>query len=206
MTQRDSSLLRTKPLPALLAACSRLIKWRSTRICLSSGPRLSIVSENAPVNWGKLSTAGRMVSRALIRSVFFAQPGNGMLRRFRARRTRLDMTMRSCGPLRRAFSTGGLRNSSMVMVLLRGHVIHLVRRLLDFVTQAGGLFKILRDHSLVQLLLQMFEPLGQVPALPQSQRSLAHMHGALVHGLEQPLQPLGERRVTLGATQSPGLL
>src|SRR5271154_3432972 len=151
MTQSDSSLLRTRPLPAFLAACSRLIKWRSTRICLSSGPRLSIVSENAPVNWDKLSTAGRIVSKALIRSAFLAQPGNAMLRRFRARRTRLDMTILSCGPVRRALSTGGLRNSCMVMALFWGRVIQLVFRHLDLVTQVGGFLEILRGHGLIQL-------------------------------------------------------
>src|ERR1043166_7708206 len=155
MTQSDSSLLKIIPLPTPLAACSRLIKWRSTRICLSMARRLSIDSENAPAIWGKLSTAGRTASSALTRSAFFAQPGNGKLFKLRANRTRLDITIRSCGPSRLHDCEGGARNSLMFFTAsVRGQTVEFFPGLLDFVAQDGRLFEILIVYGFLQLLLQ----------------------------------------------------
>src|SRR5260221_4241554 len=87
------------------------MRCRWTRTCLSSAESFSMDSEKAPAISGRLSTAGRMASHILIRSGFFAHVGNAALRMLRANRTRLDITMPSCGPLRRALSAGGIRKS-----------------------------------------------------------------------------------------------
>ena len=54
-----------------------------------------MVSENESFISGSAATAGRMVSRTRMRSGFLAQPGNGVSLRLRAKRTRLEVTMRS---------------------------------------------------------------------------------------------------------------
>ena len=79
-------------LPAPFAACSRLIKWRSTSTCLSNAARSCKPSENASCISGSSSTRDRICSRIDVRSTFFAHPGKARLRKFRARRTRLLIT------------------------------------------------------------------------------------------------------------------
>ena len=93
ITHSDSSRFSTRPLPAFFAACSRLIKCRSTKMFLSSTVRLSIDSENESPICGNPSTAGRISSSALTRSGFFAHPGNGIPFTLRAKRTRLESTI-----------------------------------------------------------------------------------------------------------------
>src|SRR5436305_4025575 len=178
MKQSVSSRFRTKPLPALLAACSRLMRWRSTRICLSSVDRESIVCEKASFISGNPSTAGRINSKTRTRSGFFAHPGKAASLMFRARRTRLDMTMRSKGPLRRALSAGGIRKLWMSMASdRRGDA---GGGLLDFVAQRGGGFEILLLDGLDEFLLERFEPVGQVAALAQSFGNFADVARSLV--------------------------
>src|SRR5438876_187000 len=207
ITQRVSSLFNTNPLPTPLAACSRLIKWRSTRICLSIELRLSIDSENAPPIWGKLSTAGRTTSSARTRSAFFAQPGNGKPLRLRASRTRLDITIRSCGPSRLHDCAGGARNSLMFfMTSARGKAVEFFTGLPDLVPQDGGLLKILVVDGLLELLLQSVEFFDVVLVLLQLLGDFADMFDSFVHGFEQPFQALGKRRVTLRAAEPARLL
>ena len=69
-----------------------------------------MVPEKASFISGSASMAGWMTSSTRMRSGFLAQPGKAASFRLRASRTRLDMTIRSCGPLRRALSAGGIRN------------------------------------------------------------------------------------------------
>src|SRR5713226_5476391 len=175
ITQSDSSRLSTRPLPPLLAACSRLMRWRSTRMFLSSTDRLSIDSENAPANCGSDSTAGRICSSALTRSAFLAQPGKASPFRLRASRTRLDMTMRLCGPSRRAVSAGGVRNSWISMRSGGGNFAEFFLRRLDFVAHHGGLFEVLLGHRFIQLLEERLQFVGQITALLQVVR---HFEGA----------------------------
>src|SRR5207253_11238166 len=137
-------------------------------ICLSIALKLSIVSENAPAICGKVSTAGRTSSRALTRSAFFAQPGKGKSLRFRASRTRLDITIRSCGPSRLHDCAGAARNSLMFFMASTGsQVIELFARLFDLVAQKRGLLEILVADSLLQLLLQSVEFFAVVIVLPR---------------------------------------
>src|SRR5437867_5538511 len=156
ITQRDSSLLRTNPLPALLAACSRLIRWRSTRMFLSRTVRLSIDSEKAPANCGNDSTAGRISSSALTRSTFLAHPGNARPFKLRARRTLLDRTIRLCGPSRRDVSEGGGRKSWMFMRSGSGYITQLVLGDFDFIAHDRGLLEVFVRHGLVQFFLERF--------------------------------------------------
>lgn len=94
MTERVSSPFTTRPLPAFLAACSRLMRCFSTRSCLSRGVRVSIATETLAGRMVERSaTAGWIVSRSFRRSAFLSQPGNGKSFTLRARRTRLVMTM-----------------------------------------------------------------------------------------------------------------
>src|ERR1035437_5790462 len=207
MKHSVSSRFSTSPLPAFLAACSRLMRWRSTRICLSREDRLSIVPEKAPFISGRASMAGRTNSSKRIRSNFLAQPGKAACFRLRASRTRLDITIRSCGPLRRALSAGGIRKTSSSMVVsARWGIGCPSRDLLDFIPQNGGLLEILLLDSLGELLLQVLEPIRQIATLPQRFRDFAHMPSPFVHGLEQAFQRLGESLVTLRAAQPPRLL
>src|ERR1700691_4400695 len=123
-----------------------------------------MASENESLISGRLSTAGRMVSRIFTRSVFLAQPGNAASFKLRARRTRLDMTMRSCGPCRWAVSAGGERKvwRSRVLTLV-GQIFYrggALGRLLDFVAQLGGFLEVFRFDGLLQFLLQRFQAVG----------------------------------------------
>src|SRR6266702_4083159 len=206
ITQSDSSRLSTRPLPPLLAACSRLTRWRSTRIFLSSTVRLSIDSENAPANCGNDSTAGRICSSALTRSAFLAQPGKASPFRLRASRTRLDMTMRLCGPSRRAVSAGGVRNSWMSMRSDGSNFAEFFLRRLDFVAHHCGLFEVLLGHHFIQLLEEGLQFVGQIPALLQVVRDFADVLGSFVHGFEQSFQPLRKSHIAPRTTQPPGLL
>src|SRR5205823_3435480 len=157
ITQKVSSRLSTRPLPALLAACSRLIRWRSTRICLSSVDRLSMASAKASFISGRASTAGRMSSSTRTRSGFLAHPGKEASLRLRAKRTRLDITIRSYGPLRRAESAGGVRNVCKSMALNRRGLGQPSRRSVDFIPKDCRLFEILVGDGLGQLLLEQLE-------------------------------------------------
>src|SRR5207249_1325487 len=74
----------TTALPVPLAACSRLIRCRSTNTCRSNAERSCKLSENDSCISGSPSTCGLTSSRIELRSAFFAQPGKGRLRRFRA--------------------------------------------------------------------------------------------------------------------------
>src|SRR6266478_7805090 len=206
MKHRVSSRLRIKPLPALLAACSRLMRWRSTNICLSSVDKLSIVSEKASFISGKASTVGRINSRTRIRSGFLAQPGKDASLRLRARRTRLDITMRSKGPLRRAMSAGGMRKSCMPMVSGHGGIGEPGSSLFDFVAQDGGFLEIFIFDGLAKFLWQELEALRQIAAVAQGFGDLADVAGAFVHGFEQPFQGLGESVITFRASESAGFL
>src|SRR6266700_493471 len=192
ITQSVSSLFSTSPLPTFLAACSRLTRWRSTRICLSIAVRLSIDSEKAPSICGRLSTAGRTISSALTRSAFLAQPGNENALRLRARRTRLDITMRTCGPSRLHDCAGAARNSWMFFirqaVLTRRLAIKFFSRLFDFIPQNGGLLEILVGDGFLELLLQFAELFGIILVLLQWLWDFAHMLRPFVHRLEQALQ------------------
>src|SRR5690242_251298 len=203
MKHSVSSRFRTSPLPALLAACSRLIKCRSTRICLSSADKLSIVSEEASFISGNPSMAGRISSRMRTRSGFLAQPGKDASLIFRARRTRLDMTIRSCGPLRRAVSAGGIRKEWISM--LGSGRSQPRRSLLDLVPEYSRLFEILRLDRLGQSFMKRFEPVGQITVLPKSFRHFANMPSPFVHGLNQPLEWLGKSLVAFRASESAGL-
>jgi len=88
-------------------------------------------------------------------------------------RTRLDITMRSCGPRRRAPSAGGTRNReypfylTVALILILLLILHFPHScffsaagppvrggLLNFVAQHGRLFKILGLYGLGQALLQ----------------------------------------------------
>src|SRR6266511_1524273 len=194
ITQSVSSLFSTSPLPTFLAACSRLTRWRSTRICLSIAVRLSIDSENAPSICAKLSTAGRTTSRALTRSAFLAQPGNGNALRLRARRTRLDITMRTCGPSRLHDRAGGARNSWMLFIRqalsTRRLAVEFFARLFDFIPQNGRLLEILIGDGLLELLLQFAEFFGMILVLLEWLRDFSHVLRPFMHRLEQPFQTL----------------
>src|SRR2546421_8474869 len=207
ITQRFSSWFRTSPLPTPLAWCSRLIKWRSTRICFSITLRLSMDSENAPAICGKVSTAGRISSSAFTRSGFLAQPGNGIPCRLRASRTRLDITIRSCGPSRLQDCAAVARNSLMFfMTSARGQAVKFFPGLFDLVTQQGGLLEILVADGLFQLFLQPIQSFNVIFMLLQLLGDFADVPGPFVHGLEQPFQSLGKRRVTIRAAEPSGLL
>src|SRR6185369_2964158 len=187
MTQRDSSRLSTRPLPALLAACSRLIRWRSTKMFLSRTVRLSIDSENAPAMALNDSTAGRINFSALMRSTFFAQPGKASPFRLRARRTRLERTIRLCGPSRREVSDGGGRKSSIFIVSIssRRQIAELLFGGLDFIPHNRGLLEIFIGDGFVEFSLERFQLIGEVATLLQVLRHLARMFDALMHRLQQ---------------------
>src|SRR5262245_46744266 len=201
ITQSVSSRFNTSPLPALLAACSRLIRCRSTRICLSSCVRLSMDSEKASFISGRLWTAGRMVSRTLMRSGFFAQPGKAACLMLRASRTRLDITIRSCGPFRRAESAGGIRNWWMSIVSARGDVAQTGAHLFDFIAQQRGLFEIFVLHGFGQFFLQTLQAIGQVPGLAQRFGNFADVACTFVHGFEQALETFSECFVAFGTAE-----
>ena len=86
----------TAPEPSPRAACSREIRWRSTSTCFCTEVRSPSSWENASFIAGSASTAGRIRSKRLQRArSFFAQPGNGWPRRFRASRIR-DVSTAPC--------------------------------------------------------------------------------------------------------------
>src|SRR5205807_100861 len=82
-------------LPTLFAACSRLMRWRSTRTCFSSAERSCNNSENESCISGSSSTRGLINSRMAVRSAFLAQPGKARCLRLRALRQFADVL----GPL-----------------------------------------------------------------------------------------------------------
>jgi len=102
-------------IPAGLFAACRAEGWRSTRICLSSVVRLSIDSKSSLI----MAAAARPRSSGwlrgiLMRSGFFRPAGERGVPDVPRQADRLDITMRSCGPFRRADSAGGMRNGMEV--------------------------------------------------------------------------------------------
>ena len=140
-------------------------------------------------------------------SVFLAHPGKAAPRRLRASRTRLDITIRSCGPVRRAVSAGGMRNSWMFMASAGARresswslAALISSRRLAACSKSSAL------TALSSFFCKCFRRSVKSRLWRKRRGHFAHVFGALVHRLEQTLQPLGKSRVTLRATQPSGLL
>src|SRR5580693_1091998 len=108
----------TTPLPTFFAACSRLMRCRSTNTCLWIALMLSIESPKWSAISGRFSTTGWIISSSFCRSAFFAHPGNGYSRMLRANRTRDDMTILLLGPSALTHSPGLFSKSSIFMFAL----------------------------------------------------------------------------------------
>src|SRR6266404_7363844 len=144
-------------LPALLAACSRLMRCRSTSTCLSSAERSWSNSENESCISGSFSTRGLMNSRIAVRSAFFAHPGNARLRRLRASRTRLLTTIWWCGPSPRSHSPA----FDITFENFTALPCQFGFELFDLVAQRRGRFVIFLSHSFLQTLVQVPHPVAQ---------------------------------------------
>ena len=76
----------------------------------------------------------------------------------------------------------------------------------DLVAQTGGVLVVLGLHGLLQIVLETLHALGDLLQPRHARGQLAGVVRALVHRLEQVAQALGERVVTLAATQPARLL
>ena len=83
--------------------------------------------------------------------------------------------------------------------------VEFLSRLPNLVAQDCGLFKIFVADGLLQILLQPIQLFHVILVLLQLLRDFADMFGPFVHRLEQTFQSLGERGVTIRATQAAGL-
>ena len=173
-------------LPTLFAACSRLIRCRSTSTCFSSAERSCSNSEKESCISGSSSTRGLISSRIWVRSAFFAQPGKGALPKIARQPDPAadhDLMVRpfAAQPFAaRRHDVGEFHPLNCLLVF----------ELLDLIAQGRGTFVIFfRDR-----FLQIF---GQARAFDRPARSrdaarcgkFADMLGALVHRLEQTPKP-----------------
>ena len=101
--------------------------------------------------------------RAVMRSSFLAQPGNGREARFRASRIRVLMTMSACGPSG-SIQAAGWRMSVEKRIMVgdwvkrRGAVGRRVAELVDLVAQPHGVFEVLVVDRLGQCAAERIEP------------------------------------------------
>ena len=111
----------------------------------------------------------------------------------------------------RTFAPRGLGGGSEKLVEVHGvHGRRGLRRaggnLFDFVAQDRRLLEVFVLDGLGQFLLQRFQPVRRLAGLAQRRGHFAHVPRALVHGLEQAFEALGEGPVTFRAAEPAGLL
>src|SRR5436190_2181292 len=159
MTDSAWSLLMTTPAPGFAPLSSRLIRWRSTRICFSSSVSSPIPMLSERFIGPVADSAVRQVSKISLRCAGFAQPGKGVPTRLRASRTRVIRTIAVLLPAESVSSEGVSISEEMVMGgLARGLGCKTLFDLVDFIAGAGGVFVTLGLDCLVEVEFELREP------------------------------------------------
>src|SRR5882757_4964344 len=182
MTTQDWSLLMTMPEPDLAWHSSRLMRWRSTRICFCSSSRVSTGMARPRFICGSAATACMHWSRISRFCASFAQPGNGWAARFRARRMRV---MSTTALLLAAVSVSSEWDSmsSLIFMFRAGFAAGRRTDLGDFITVARRILITLGLDGLVELGFELGEALVEGLARQGALRDLAGVRAALVHGV-----------------------
>src|ERR1019366_1219691 len=202
ITENVWSLLMMTPASALAPLSSRLMRWRSTRICRSSSLS-SLVSTSRPCCIGSVATtARRQPAKISARCTGLAQPGNGRLARLRARRMRVISTIAVLLPAAPVSSEGGSLREAIGLAfprrLLSGGLLDLV----DFIAGAGGVFVAFGFHGLREVEFELAEPVGEGFALECTVRDFAGVFRAFVQVVEHRLDDGLERLVARGAAEA----
>src|SRR5215207_3132973 len=128
------------PAPVFAPLSSRLMRWRSTRICRSRSLRSPIATLNDRFICGIAATAVRHAWRISSRCAGLAQPGNECPARLRASRTRVMSTIAVLLLEVSVNSDGVSISEEIVMALARGLLVERLFDLVDFIAGAGGVF------------------------------------------------------------------
>jgi hypothetical protein len=157
MTENAWSLLITTPLPCLEPLSSRLIRWRSTRICFSSSPSSPTPTRGRASGAPVEVTAARQARGSSRAAPGFAQPGNGWPARLRARRIRVIRTMADLLLVASVSSEGVSMSEAMVMGSARRLWVDGLFDLVDFIAAARRLLVALGLDRLGEVDLELGE-------------------------------------------------
>src|SRR5262245_9692728 len=171
--------LMTTALPIPFAACSRLIRCRSTSTCFSTAESSFSCSEKESCICSRPSTTGLISSRIRIRSAFFAQPGKGSLERLRARRTLLLMTIGWSPPCGDNHSPGVVRIEAIFIDL------HLRFQVPDLVPNRCRRLVILFGNGLFQAPLKLVQAVRTHHISKKAHRDFACVLCSFVHRFDQ---------------------
>src|SRR4051812_41781756 len=195
MTENAWSLLMITPAPDLAPLSSRLIRWRSTRICRSRSLRSAIATLNERFICGVAATAIRHAWKISSRCAGLAQPGKARPARFRARRTRVISTIAALLLAESVSSEGVSMSEEIVMALARVVLVERLFDLVDFISGAGGIFVTLGLDCLGEVEFEFRQPVIEGFALQGAVRDLPSMGSAVVHVLEHRFDDAAERVV-----------
>src|SRR5665213_2368140 len=184
MTEKVWSLLMTTPPPCSEPLNSRLIRWRSTRICFSRSVRSLTPTLRLRFMEAAEARASRQSSRISCRWGGRAQPGNGLPARLRARRIRVIRTIAVLLLATSVSSEGVAIREAMFMAsgrrLRRRRLLHLV----DLVAVPRRLLVALALDRVGEFRLELGHPLVKRLAVHRSLGNLAGVLRALVHAVE----------------------
>src|SRR5688572_32803975 len=128
------------PAPLFAPLSSRLMRWRSTRICRSRSLSSPIATLNDRFICGIPATAVRHAWKTSSRCAGLAQPGNECPARLRASRTRVISTI-AVLLLEVSVSSDGVSISEeIVMALALRLLVERLFDLVDFIASAGCVF------------------------------------------------------------------
>ena len=159
ITENAWSLLITTPAPPLAPLSSRLIRWRSTRICFSSSLSSPTVMLSERFIGEVAATASRQIRRISSRCAGLAQPGKAVPERFRARRIRVISTIAVLLLAASVNSDGLSMSDAMVMGSTRGLRVGRdgLFDLADFIAGTGSIFITLGFNRLCQVEFEFRE-------------------------------------------------
>src|SRR5688572_23108414 len=172
------------PAPPLAPLSSRLIRWRSTRICRSSSLKSPIETLKARFICGVAETAARQAPRISSRCAGFAQPGKAWPARLRASRTRVISTIAVLLLDVSVSSDGVSMSEEIVMCSALDLLVERLFDLVDFIASAGGVFVALGLDCLREVQFEFRQPIIKGFALESARRNLPGMRRAVVHVLE----------------------
>src|ERR1035437_7887340 len=205
ITAHDWSLLITTPEPPLLWHNSRLIRWRSTRICFSCSERSEVSTARPRFICARPATACMQRPSTSRRCGSLAQPGKGWLARFRANRIRVIITT-ALLLAEVSVSSEGAAISSLIFISSLGFRTDGLPDLVDFIAESGRILVALRLDCLIEVGFQLGEAFVERATLQGATRNFAHMTGALVHAVENRIDHGGKGFVTDRAAKTAGFL
>src|ERR1035437_1200156 len=206
ITENAWSRLMTTPAPVFAPLNSRLIRWRSTRICFSRSVSSSTLMLRLRFIGAVAPAASRQIASTSSRWAGLAQPGKEFPARLRARRTRVISTI-AVLLLAASVSSDGLSMSDeIVMGSTRRVLPDGVFGLVDFIAGAGGVFVALGLDGLGEVGLELGQPVVEGFSGERLLRDLAGVRRALVHRVQHGLDDRAEDVITRRAAKAAVLL